>query len=129
VKVDTDSESDVVDKPELEPEVVDEPDSESEVEDPLIETHVDLPAEPIMKLSLSIMRVLLSLRSPVIYDPLQIFLQEIGDLVCGLVFSEVSLPRYATPTYIFSRYHRPQPVGHGNQFDLHHLDSAMIHQC
>ena len=51
VKFDADPQSDVVDK--SEPEIVDEPDPESEVKDPLIGTHVDLPTEPIMKLSSS----------------------------------------------------------------------------
>ena len=65
----------VVDKPELEPEVVDEPDSESEVKDSLIETRVDLPAKRTMKLSSSVTRVPLFLRSPDVYDHLQIFLE------------------------------------------------------
>jgi len=45
------------------------------VKDPLIETHVDLLAEPTMKLFSSAMGVPLSLRSPDIYDHLQIFLE------------------------------------------------------
>jgi len=66
----------MVDKPELEPEPeVDEPDLESKVKDPFIGTHVDLPAQPTMKLSSSVMRGLLSRRSPDVYDHLQIFLE------------------------------------------------------
>ena len=51
-----------------ESEVVDEPDSESEVKNSFIRTHVDFPAKPTVKLSLSAMRVSLSLRSPDIYN-------------------------------------------------------------
>jgi len=58
-----------------ESKVVDESESESEVEDPLIRTKIDLPTELIMKLFSLATRVLLSLRSPDVYDPLQIFLK------------------------------------------------------
>jgi len=71
------------------------------VEEPLIETHVDLPAEPTIELlSFSpAMMFHLSLRSPDVYDLFQIFLQEtgsqkIGALVCGLIFSRVELSYY-----------------------------------
>jgi len=98
---------DVIDKSESEPEpeVVDEPDSESEVEEPLIGTNVDLLAEPTMKLSSSAMVVLLSLRSPDVYDPLQVFLEatwlrEVGFLMVqstiGPVFNMNDLPWHAT---------------------------------
>ena len=55
-----DPELELVDEHEPEPKVVDELDLELEVEDPLIETHVDLPAEPSMKRlsSSSVMKVL-----------------------------------------------------------------------
>jgi len=86
------SELEVVDKPEpeavdkvdpkhpvlVEPDIVDEPDSEvvdeaeleSGVKEPLMKTLVDLPVESIMESSLTA----ISLRSPDVYDPLQIFL-------------------------------------------------------
>jgi len=64
------------------------------VKESLIETHVDLLAEPIMELLSSslTMRVTLSLRPPDVYDPLQIFLhmagsQEFGILVRGSVYN------------------------------------------
>ena len=48
---------------------------ESEVEELLIETLVDLPAKSTMELLFSspVMRILVSLRSPDLYDLLQIF--------------------------------------------------------
>ena len=84
------SEPEAVDEPD--PEVIDEPESEPEVEETLIETFVNLPAEPTMKMSFSpTMIFFLSLRSPDVDDPFQIFLQktssqEIGALICGLIF-------------------------------------------
>ena len=77
-RVDVNPKPDIVEEPEPKPEVVDEPDPESKVKDPLIRTHVNLPAEPTMKLSSSAMRVPLSLRSPDVYDHLQIFLKATG---------------------------------------------------
>jgi len=84
VKVDTNSEppvfiqTEVVDEsePELKSKVIEEP--EAEVEEPLIETPVVLPAEPTMELLsfLPFMRFFLFLKSPDMYDPLQIYLQE-----------------------------------------------------
>ena len=55
-------------------------DPEPDAEESLIETHVDLLAEPIMELLpfSSTIRVLLSLRPPDMYEPLQIFLHEAG---------------------------------------------------
>ena len=49
---------------------------------------------------LTTMRASVFLRSLDVYDPLQIFLQdagsqEIGALICGLVFSGAELPYYA----------------------------------
>ena len=86
-----------------EPNIIDEPDSvvideaelESEVKEHLIETLVNLPMEPTMESSLTT----ISLRSPDVYDSLQIFLQEIGSLeigvlVCELIFSGAELPSY-----------------------------------
>jgi len=60
------------------------------VEEPFIETLVDLPPELTMKLMSFL--IVICLRLPDMYDPLQIFLQEtvsqeIDILVCGLVFS------------------------------------------
>ena len=102
MKVDAYLEPDVVEEPK--PEVVDKPDSESEGKDPFIRTHVDLPAEPTIKLSLSAMGILLSLRSSYVYHPLQIFLkvicsQEVGFLIVQStieVFSRDNLFRHAT---------------------------------
>jgi len=75
---------------------------EPEVEEPPIETLVDLPTEPTMELVsfFTAKRATLSLRSPDVYNSLQIFLQEIrseeiGIMVCGLVFNGVELPCYA----------------------------------
>jgi len=108
-------EIEVVEEPELKVEdpkpkaEVEEPKAEveepkAEVEEHLIETPIDLPAEPTMKLlSFSLAtRFPSSLRSPDVYDPYQIFLQEIcsrevGTLVCGLVFSGTELPCYDAP--------------------------------
>jgi len=94
VKVDTDLvlivlvEFEVVE--ESEPKVVEdsEPEqkieeSESEVEEPLIETHIDLPEESTMKL-ISFLTAI-SLRSSDIYDLLQIFLREIGSQEINLL--------------------------------------------
>ena len=77
IDADLEPELDIADKPELklEPEVVDGPDPEIEVEDPPIGTHVALLAELTMKLSSSVMRVPLFLRSLDVYDSLQIFLE------------------------------------------------------
>ena len=67
-----------------------------------IGTLIDLPAEPTMELisSLEAMRVSFFLKSSDVYEPLQIFLQEagsneIGALVCGLVFSGAEFSCYA----------------------------------
>ena len=88
-----------------EPKVVDEPNPESDVKDPLIETHVDLPAEPSMKLSSPAMSVLLSLRSPGVYDPLHIFLESTGSQevellmvqnTIGPIFKGENLPRHVS---------------------------------
>ena len=87
-----------VDKPELGPEIVAELVSLQEeissrpmkVVELYVKTLVDLPTKPTMKLvpSLAAMRASLLLRSPDLYDPLQIFLQEtssqeISALACG----------------------------------------------
>ena len=59
-----------------------------------IETLVDLPAESTIKLvpPLAVMRASIFLKSPDVYDPLQIFLQEpvsqeTNNLICVLDFS------------------------------------------
>ena len=67
------------------------------MEEPLIETLVDHLTEPTIELVSSL--IVVSLRSPDVYDPLQIFLQEtvsqeIGILVCELVFSGTELHCY-----------------------------------
>ena len=101
-------EAKVVDK--LEPEAVDVPESEivdeskrkPEMKEPLIETFGDLLAEltiEIMSFSPS-MIFSLSLRLLDGYDHFQIFLQEtssqeVGALICGLIFSVAELPCYA----------------------------------
>ena len=78
----------VIDEPDpeppvlVEPDIIDEPDSEvadeaelePEVKEPLIETLVYLRVEPTMEPSLTA----ISLRSPDVYDSLQIFLHETG---------------------------------------------------
>ena len=73
-------EPDNIVKPGLEPEltVVDESESEAEIGEPLIETLADLLAELVMKLvpPTPTVRVPVTLRSPDLYDSLQIFLQE-----------------------------------------------------
>jgi len=67
-----------------------------------IEILVDLPVEPTMELapSLTVIRASIFLRSPDVYDPLQIFLQklvsqEIGTLICGLDVNGVELTCHA----------------------------------
>ena len=55
---------DIIDEPDS--EVVDESELEPEVTEPLIETFVDLPVEPIMQPSLTV----ISLRSTDVYNPL-----------------------------------------------------------
>jgi len=62
----------------------------------LIETHANLLAKSIMELlsSLPAMIVPLSLRSPDVYNPLQVFLNEVSSqefdvVVCGLVSTEL----------------------------------------
>ena len=65
-------EPDIVD--ESDSEVADETELEPEVKD-LIATHVDLPIEPTMNFSSSAITVPLSLKSPDVYDHLQIFLE------------------------------------------------------
>ena len=80
IKVETDpeppifAEPEAVDQPQPQPDIVDEP--ELEVEEPLIETLVELPVEPIMELVPSLTAIPLS--SPDVYNPMQIFLQETG---------------------------------------------------
>ena len=101
VKINTDLEplilveTEVVEESEPEPKVVEDSELESEVKEPITETLVDFPVEPTMKLLLFSphMRLFLSMRSPDVYDSFQIFLQEIGALVCGLVGA--GLPYYA----------------------------------
>ena len=73
-----------------------------EVEELLVETLVDILAELTLKLvpPLAAIRVSFFLRSPDVYDPLQIFLQEICSqeisiLICGSVFSEAELTCHA----------------------------------
>ena len=95
-------------KPESEPAVVNEPESEPETEQPLVESSTDLSAEFAMKLvpsSPAAVRVPLPLRSPGVYDPLQILLeatcsQEFRFLMVqstiGPVFSGEDLPRHVT---------------------------------
>ena len=64
--------SEIVDETELDVEVIDEPNPESEVKDSLMETPVDLLAEPIIEVlpSSPTMKALLPLRLPNVYDPL-----------------------------------------------------------
>jgi len=79
-KFNIDSEPPILTEPEVvdesEPKVINELEPEPEVKELLIKTFVDLPAGPIMEiLSFSpAVMFLLSLRSPGVYDPLQIFL-------------------------------------------------------
>ena len=74
----------------------------------------------------------ISLKSPDVYDPLQIFLHEIGSpeigaLICELIFNGAELPSY-TARILFKL--PPTSVAcHKSQFHLHHLDSARMHQC
>ena len=70
-------EQDNATKLESEPTVVDESEPEPEIEESLVETSADLLAELAMKLVpiTSAVRVPVTLRSPDLYDPLQIFLQ------------------------------------------------------
>ena len=74
--IDTETEPELEVAAEL--EIVNESEPEPEIEEPLVETSADLPAELAMELvssSLAV-RVSVSLRSPDLYDLLQIFLQE-----------------------------------------------------
>ena len=80
-------EPEVDDKPEPKPEVAESVSQQEKispqlmkVEELTVETLVDLPAEPTLKLVplLAAMRVSFFLRSPDVYDPLQICLQESG---------------------------------------------------
>ena len=79
---------------------------EPEKEELLVEISADLPAELAMKLvsSMSAVRVLLPLRLPDVYDPLQILLEAIGSQEVGFlmvqstidpVFIRNDLPRHA----------------------------------
>jgi len=70
----------------------------TEVVELSIETHIDLLEEPALDLipSSAVIRASLFLRSPDMYDPLQIFLheagsQEISALICGSIFSRTEL--------------------------------------
>jgi len=65
-------------KLEAEPVVVDESEPKPKIEEPLVKNSVDLSAELAIELMTSTpaMKVPLSQRSPDLYDPLQIFLQE-----------------------------------------------------
>jgi len=59
-----------------EPAVIDEPEPEPEIGESFVETSTDLPAELTKKLvpPTPAVRALVTLRSPDLYDPLQIFL-------------------------------------------------------
>jgi len=74
------SEPDNAAKPEPELAVIDEPRPKPEIGEPLMETSADLPAELVMELvpPTPAVRVPVTLRSPDLYDSLQIFLQETG---------------------------------------------------
>ena len=93
-KVIDEPESEIIDDPES--EIIDKLEPESKVKESLIKTLVDLSAEPTMELlSYSpATRVPLSMKSSDMSDHFQIFLQEIGVLICGLVFSKVELSCY-----------------------------------
>jgi len=98
------------------------------VNEPLIETLVDFPVEPTIEPYLTC----IFLRSPDVYDPLKIFLQEIGSpdigaLVCELIFSGAELPSYAAR--VLFELSPTSVVCHESQFHLHHLGSARMHQC
>jgi len=95
----------------------------------LIETLVDFLANFTMELvpSLTAMRASFFLRSPDVHYSLQIFLQEassqeIGALVCELVFSGAKLLRYvARILFELSLIVTGLSRTHGNLFYLHHL--------
>jgi len=124
VKINTDSKPPVL----VEPDVLEESkpevkEPEPKVEEPLIETHVDLPAESIIELLSFWLAIMfyLSLRLPDVYDPFQIFLQktcsqEIGALICWLVFSSAELPYYVAcilfelPSTTTSLSRKPAPT-------------------
>jgi len=82
-KIDPDPEPPVL----IESDIVENPEPKPEVEEPLIEILADLPAEPTRELvpSLTVMRASLFLRSPNIYNSLQIFFT--GDVIIGDQFT------------------------------------------
>jgi len=78
VELEPELEPNNADKPE--PAVVDEPELELEIGEHVVETSADLSAKLVMELVplMLAVRVTVTLRSPDLYDLLQIFLQEIG---------------------------------------------------
>jgi len=81
---------------------------------------------------LAAMRASIFLRSPDVYDPLEIFLhelilQEIGILICGLNFSGTELTCHDVLSGPSSR--RRPPVCHGSRLYLHHISLDVMYQC
>jgi len=106
----------------------------TEVEELLIDTLMKLLVEPTMELVPSLTAI--PLRSPDIYDSLQIFLQKTGSQEISLLMvqSAVRSVFIMDDLHLFAIYdwlglHPSQLVCHGSQFHLHHLGSTMTHQC
>ena len=147
-KVDSDPEPPVL----VEPDIVDEPNSEvvgkselesemkesvQEVEEPLIETLVDLPAEPTMDLvpSLTTMRASLFLRLSDVYDPLQVFLQETCSHEINLLMVQSAVRSvfiiddlHLSATYDWLDLPSFTVIYHESQLHLH-FGSVMMCQC
>jgi len=76
----------------------------------------------------------LSLRSPNVYDPLQIFLQEAGSQEIKLVMVQSALSsifimddsHLSTTCVRFSIYHPSHSISHGNKFHLHLSHDASV---
>ena len=93
-------------EPESEPAIVNEPELEPEIKKPLVKTSTDLPPKFAMELvssSPAAVRVFFSLRSPDVYDLLQILLEAtcsqefkfcMIQSTIVLVFSGEDLPRH-----------------------------------
>ena len=81
VEAEAEPELEIKAKQESEPIVINEPQPEPEIEKPLVEPSADLLAEFAMELvpsSPPVVMVFIPLKSPDVYDPLQIFLEATG---------------------------------------------------
>jgi len=100
----------------------------------LIDTLVELLVELIIELVSSLTAI--PLKSPDIYDPLQIFLQETESQEISLLMVQSTIHSvfimddlHLSATYDWLDLSSVTANLSGSQFHLYHLGSAMMHQC